>query len=146
MEKRIRTKDAEPEAYKVMYAMENYMGTARLTRSQRELVKIRASQINGCYYCINMHSKDALKNGETAQRIFLLAGWRETDLFTAEEKALLAVTEEVTLIHDKGLTDETYREAAKYFDKNQLAQIIMAVIAINGWNRIAIGTRMGIEE
>jgi alkylhydroperoxidase family enzyme len=89
-----------------------------------------------------MHTKDALKNGETIQRIVLLNAWRETELFTAEEKAILAITEEVTLIHDEGLTDATYQKAAALFSADNIAQIIMAVATINAWNRIAISTRL----
>ena len=86
-----------------MYALEGYLASTPLKKSHKELIKIRASQINRCSYCIDMHTKDALKNGETNQRIFLLNAWRETDLFTEEEKAILAITEEVTLIHQQGL-------------------------------------------
>lgn len=142
MENRVNINQAEPQAYKAMYALEGYLATTQLTKSHKELVKIRASQINGCAYCINMHTKDALKNGETNQRIFLLNAWRETALFTAEEKALLAITEEVTLIHKGGLSDETYKKAEAVFDERYIAQIIMAVATINAWNRIAISTKL----
>jgi AhpD family alkylhydroperoxidase len=142
METRISIKETEPNAYKAMYGLEDYLATTQLSKTHKELLKIRASQINGCAFCIDMHTKDALKNGETAQRIFLLNAWRETELFTEEEKALLAITEEVTLIHKGGLSDETYKKAEKFFDKNYLAQIIMAVVTINAWNRIAISTRL----
>jgi alkylhydroperoxidase family enzyme len=89
-----------------------------------------------------MHTKDALKYGETTQRIFLLSAWRETDLFTEEEKAVLAITEEVTLIHSQGLSDKTYQKAEAILDKNYIAQTIVAVATINAWNRIAISTQM----
>ena len=125
-----------------MYALEGYLATTQLNKTHKDLVKIRASQINGCAFCIDMHTKDALKNGETNQRIFLLNAWRETDLFTEEEKVILAITEEITLIHNEGLSDETYRKAELVFDKNYIAQIIMAVVTINAWNRIAISTKM----
>ncbi|WP_313533349.1 carboxymuconolactone decarboxylase family protein [Sphingobacterium athyrii] len=105
------------------------------------MIKIRASQINGCAFCINMHTSDALKQGETAQRIFLLNAWKETGLFTEEEKTILAITEEVTLISQNGLSEETYRQAEQLFNENQLAQIIVAVVTINAWNRIVISTR-----
>jgi alkylhydroperoxidase family enzyme len=88
-----------------------------------------------------MHTTDALKQGETAQRIFLLNAWKETGLFTEEEKIILAITEEVTLISQNGLSDETYRKAEQLFDGNQIAQIIMAVVTINAWNRIVISTK-----
>ncbi len=88
-----------------------------------------------------MHSSDALKQGETAQRIFLLNAWKETGLFTEEEKTILAITEEVTLISQNGLSEETYNLAEQLFDENQIAQIIMAVVTINAWNRIVVSTR-----
>ncbi|MCW3107440.1 MAG: hypothetical protein JWQ09_1946 [Segetibacter sp.] len=142
MKKRVNINETEPQAYKAMYALEGYLATTQLTKTHKELIKIRASQINGCAYCIDLHTKDALKNGETNQRIFLLNAWRETDLFTDEEKVVLAITEEVTLIHNHGLSDETYKKAEQAFDKNYIAQIIMAVATINAWNRIAISTHM----
>jgi AhpD family alkylhydroperoxidase len=145
MENRVNINQTQPQAYKAMYALEGYLATTQLTKSQKDLIKIRASQINRCAYCIDMHTKDALKNGETTQRIFLLDAWKETNLFTDEEKALLAITEEVTLIANSGLSDETYRKAAQFFDQTFIAQIIMAVVSINAWNRIAISTNMGFE-
>jgi AhpD family alkylhydroperoxidase len=140
MEKRISVKQTEPGTYKAMLALENYLKTSKLTNTHKELIKIRASQINGCAFCINMHAKEARNNGETEQRIYLLNAWRETDLFNEEEKALLALTEEVTLIQH-GVSDETYQQAAKFFDENYLAQIIMAIVTINAWNRISIASR-----
>jgi AhpD family alkylhydroperoxidase len=140
MEKRISIKQKEPDAYKAMLALENYLKTSKLTNTHKELIKIRASQINGCAYCINMHAKEARNNGETEQRIYLLNAWREADLFSDEEKALLALTEEVTLIQH-GVSDETYRQAARFFDENYLAQIIMAIVTINAWNRISVTSR-----
>ena len=140
MEKRVNINETEPQAYKAVLALENYMATTQLSKAHKELIKIRASQINGCAFCIDMHTKDAIKNGETIQRIFLLDAWRETELFTEEEKAILAITEEVTLIHKKGLSSETYKKAAQIFDEKYIAQIIMAVATINVWNRMAIST------
>jgi AhpD family alkylhydroperoxidase len=142
MEKRVNIQETEPQAYKAMYALEGYLATTQLSKTHRELVKIRASQINGCAFCIDMHTKDALKHGETSQRIFLLNAWRETDLFTDEEKVILAITEEVTLIHNQGLSPETYQKAEQVFDQHYIAQIIVAVATINAWNRIAISTKM----
>lgn len=117
-----------------------------LTPIQKELIKIRASQINGCAFCLNMHTKDAIKYGETPQRIFLLNAWRDAkELFTEEEQIILQITEEVTLINKKGLSEETYQKQ-NYFDESQLADIIMAAIVINMWNRIAISTHMPIGK
>lgn len=145
MKTRINIQKLEPAAYEGMLALETYLRKSTLSSSHLELIKIRASQINGCAFCINMHTTDALKNGETAQRIFLLNAWRETDLFTEEKRCILAITEEVTLINQNGLSDETYAQAQQLFADNYLAQIIMAVVTINSWNRIAISTRMPVE-
>jgi AhpD family alkylhydroperoxidase len=142
MEKRININEIEPQAIKAMYALEGYLGTTQLSNTHKELIKIRASQINGCAFCIDMHTKDALKYGETNQRIFLLNAWRETNLFTEEEKVILAITEEITLIHNRGLSDETYQKAEQFFSKNAIAQLIMAVVTINAWNRIAVSTQL----
>lgn len=129
-----------------MYALEGYLATTQLSKTVKELIKIRASQINKCAFCIDIHTKDALKNGETNQRIFLLNAWREPDLFTEEEKAIIAITEEITLIHNQALADATYKKAEQFFDKNYIAQIIMAVITINAWNKIAISTHMDLAK
>jgi AhpD family alkylhydroperoxidase len=145
MENRVNINQTEPAAYKALYALEGYLATTQLSKIQKNLIKIRASQINRCAYCIDMHTGEALKQGESAQRIFLLTAWRETDLFTEEEQVLLAVTEEVTLIHHQGLTSETYQKAEKLFGSNGIAQIIMAVVTINAWNRIAVSTNLGVE-
>jgi AhpD family alkylhydroperoxidase len=138
---RIDIEQLEPEAYKAMFSLENYLQNSRLSKTHLELIKIRASQINGCAFCINMHTTDALRQGETPQRIFLLNAWRETELFTEEEKTILAMTEEVTLISQHGLSDATYRQAEMFFDNNYIMQIIMAIVTINAWNRIAISTK-----
>lgn len=139
MQKRVNINSAEPNALRAMMGLETYLSHISIPRILKELIKIRASQINGCAYCIDMHSKDAMNNGETSRRIFLLNAWKETtEIFSGEERAVLAITEEVTLIQQKGLTDETYEKALQFFSENQIAEITMAVITINAWNRIAI--------
>ncbi|MDF7821735.1 carboxymuconolactone decarboxylase family protein [Runella sp. MFBS21] len=144
MEKRINIQHTEPQAYKAMLGLEGYLATIQLAKTHKELIKIRASQINACAFCIDMHTKDALKNGETPQRIFLLNAWRETSLFTEEEKIILAMTEEVTLIHQGGLSNETYAKAKAFFDEKIIAQILMVIVTINAWNRIAVSTHLEI--
>jgi AhpD family alkylhydroperoxidase len=146
MDKRIQIETAEPSAFKGMFNLENYLQQSKLSKTHKELIKIRASQINGCAFCINMHTKDALKNGEDQQRIFLLDAWGECDLYTEEEKIILQITEEVTLIHRNGLTNETYQKAIECFDEHYFSQIIMAVTTINAWNRIAISTNKPLEN
>lgn len=142
---RIDIQQLEPEAFQAMFTLENYLQNSGLSKTLLLLIKIRASQINACAYCINMHSSDALKQGETPQRIFLLNAWKETGLFTEEEKTVLAITEEVTLISQNGLSNVTYKQAEKLFDGNKIAQIIMAVVTINAWNRIVISTRKTVK-
>ncbi len=144
--KRIDLLSLEPNAYKAMFGLESYLQNTSLQKSHYELIKIRASQINGCAFCLDMHTKDALKISETQQRIFLLNAWRETSLFTEEEKTLLDLTEKITLIHQGGVSDELYEKAVNTFGENYLAQIIMAIVAINGWNRIAISTLKDVAK
>jgi len=141
MEKRINIQELEPEGYKALYPLEKYLGTTELTTTHKDLIKIRASQINGCAFCINMHTKDARKAGETEQRIYLLDAWEETTLYTPEERAILALTEEVTLITNH-VSDETYKEAITLLGEKYTAQVILAIVAINAWNRIAITTQL----
>jgi len=141
MNKRINIQDLEPKAYRGMLALESFLNSCGLSKTHLHLIKVRASQMNGCAFCINMHTQDALKDGETAARLFLLDAWRETESYSSEERIILAITEEVTFIHKHGLSDKTYDEAKKIFDDNYIAQIIIAVVTINGWNRIAISTQ-----
>lgn len=132
---------ASPAGYRAMISLSGYLQSTKLSTCHQDLIKIRASQVNGCAFCINLHMKDAIAHGETAQRICLLDAWRETSLFSPEERALLALTEEVTLISTH-VSDETYREAAALFETDYLADILMAIITINAWNRIGITTQM----
>lgn len=145
MNKRINVSQVSPEAYEAMIGLEKYLAASGLDKKLYELIKTRASQINGCSYCINMHTRDAMKMGETAQRLFLLDAWRETDLYTDKERAALALTEAMTLIAGKHVSDEVYNEAAAHLTEKELAAVIMAVVAINGWNRIAITTHSPLD-
>lgn len=131
-----------PAAYGAMSGLEKYLGTTSIDDQLKELIKIRASQINGCAYCINMHTKDARALGETEQRIYALSAWRDTPFFTPAERAVLALTESVTVITKEHVPDAVYDEAARYFDSKEIGEIIMAIITINAWNRIAISTNM----
>ncbi len=145
IEKRISISQVDPDAYKAMLGLEKYISATNLKPLHKELIKIRASQINGCAHCINMHTRDARKLGETEQRLYLLSAWRDTDLFSEEEQAILALTEEMTLIH-KHVSDNTYQRAARLFDEKYLAQLMMMIITINAWNRIGVGTAMRVPE
>ncbi|WP_316802532.1 carboxymuconolactone decarboxylase family protein [Pedobacter nototheniae] len=140
MESRIDIQKVQPAAYQAMYALEKYLSTSSLNPILKELIKMRASQINGCAFCINMHTTDARKYGETEQRIYLLSAWRETTLFTEEEQAVLALTEEVTLISNH-VSEATYQQVARFFNEEEIAQIIMAIVTINAWNRMAITSK-----
>jgi len=141
MNNRIKINQAEPEAYKAMIALDSYVNSTTLTQKHKDLIKIRASQINGCAFCIDMHTRDARKAGETEQRIYGLSAWRDTPFYDEQERAILALTEEVTLIAGH-VCDETYNKAAELFDKAYLSNVIMAIININGWNRIGIATNL----
>ena len=141
MNNRINFKKTEPLAYKAMLTLEDYMETTSLTPLQKEMIRVRASQLNGCAYCIDMHTRDARNLGESEHRIYALSAWRETPFFDEEEKAILALTEEVTLV-SKGVSDESYRNAATVLGEHKTAQVIMAAIIINAWNRIGVSTRM----
>jgi AhpD family alkylhydroperoxidase len=143
MEHRINFAAIEPAAYKALLSLESYLATTTISKTLKELIKIRASQINGCAFCINMHTIDARKQGETEQRIYLLNAWREVhDLYTDEEKAVLALTEEMTLITNGGVSDATYQQVKSFFDDKQVAQIMMAIITINSWNRMSVATQL----
>ena len=142
---RKQIKDIEPGAYKAMLGLEQYISNSPIPPILRELIKIRASQINGCAYCIDMHTQESLKTGETQRRIFALSAWKESPLFTEEERTVLQLTEEITLISEGGVSDETYDRVLKFYGENGLAQIIMQVIIINSWNRIAVSTRQIFE-
>jgi AhpD family alkylhydroperoxidase len=144
MEKRIDMKALEPNAYKAMLGFEAYLSTTSLQPLHKELIKIRASQLNGCAYCINLHTKDARKLGEEERRIYALTAWRETPFYTEEERMILAITEEVTMIQH-GLSDATYKSAVHLLGEQLVAQTIMAVIVINAWNRIGVATQMKPE-
>jgi len=142
MTERVQIAKEIPAAYQAMSGLEKYLGTTSIDKQLLELIKIRASQINGCAFCINMHTKDARSLGETEQRIYALSAWRDTPYFTKEERAVLALTESVTVITKEHVPDAVYEEVARYFESKQVGEIIMAIITINGWNRLAISTGM----
>ncbi|SHE71188.1 carboxymuconolactone decarboxylase family protein [Pedobacter caeni] len=140
MKQRIDIQKVNPKAYQGMFALENVLNDSSLSKTHKELIKIRASQINGCAFCLDMHTRDARGYGETEQRLYTLSAWRETSFFTEEEMAILALTEEVTLIASGGVSEQTYARAAELFSEQELSEIIMAIVTINAWNRIAVST------
>ncbi|REH54691.1 AhpD family alkylhydroperoxidase [Tenacibaculum gallaicum] len=142
MKQRLNIQELEPNAYNAILEIYKYLETTTLSKKSKNLIKIRASQINTCAYCIEMHTTEALKNGESQNRIFALSAWRESPLFSEKEKALLAATDEVTLISNNGLTEDTFQKLKEYFNANEIAQIIIQIGEINIWNRIAVSTQM----
>jgi AhpD family alkylhydroperoxidase len=141
MEPRIDYRNAAREGIRPLWELGRYLSSSGLEPSLQELVKMRASMLNGCAFCIDMHSKDARAEGETEQRLYGLSAWRETPYYTDRERAALAWTEAVTLIADGQVPDEVYEEARQQFDEAELVNLTLAVIAINSWNRLAISFR-----
>ncbi|MEO1299578.1 MAG: carboxymuconolactone decarboxylase family protein [Cyanobacteria bacterium J06636_16] len=142
MQLRLDLEHLNPGAYRAMMGLEGHVRKSGLNKTLVELIKIRASQINRCAFCIDMHTKDARHMGETEQRLYALNAWEETPFFTPEERAVLALTEVVTRIGEQGVSDEVYEHVSRYFTPEQLTQLLMAIVTINAWNRIAITTRL----
>ncbi|WP_423801217.1 carboxymuconolactone decarboxylase family protein [Neobacillus sp. SAB-20_R2A] len=130
--------DIAPEGLKIMMEMEKYTKTTAIDRKLRELIKIRASQINGCAFCLNMHSEDARKMGETEQRIYCVSAWEDCEFYTEQEKVALELTEHITLIPTKRVPDELYQRVRKHFDEKQYVDLVLIINQINSWNRISI--------
>jgi AhpD family alkylhydroperoxidase len=142
MEPRLDVSKIDPAAYKALYGLELYVKhSGKIEPGLLHLMKMRASQINGCAYCLDMHSKDARANGETEQRLYLLNAWREAPFYTDRERAALAWTEALTRVADTHAPDDVYEEARRQFSEDELVALTMAIVAINGWNRLAIGFR-----
>ncbi len=141
MEPRLKSAEVDPEGYRAMVNLERYVRACGLELSLLELVKIRASQINGCAFCIDMHTKDARAEGETEQRIYALSAWQETPFFTGRERAALAWTEAVTLVGESRVPDDVYELVRQQFSEKELVDLTLAVITINGWNRLSISFR-----
>lgn len=141
MEARIDYTKASPTALKAMYGLQAAVNASGLESTLQELIKLRVSQINGCAFCIDMHFREATAKGEKAERLYLLDAWRESPVYTDRERAALAWAEAVTLVSQTHVPDAVYREAREHFDEAELVNLTLAVVAINGWNRFAIGFR-----
>jgi AhpD family alkylhydroperoxidase len=141
MEPRIDVRRNAQEAQKAMYALEQYIAGCGLERKLVHLMKMRASQINGCAYCIDMHSKDARALGETEQRLYELDAWRETPFYTERERAALAWTEAITLVSQTHVPDSVFEEVRKHFSEKEIVDLTFVVTTINAWNRLAIALR-----
>ncbi|MGD8428435.1 MAG: carboxymuconolactone decarboxylase family protein [Balneolaceae bacterium] len=145
MSDRINIRKLTPDAYKIMYDFEKYLNHSLLDKKHLELIKIRASQINGCAFCLDKHTKDARKAGESERRLHVLSAWKETSLFTQKEQAVLSLTEEITEIRN-GVSDKTYHKALQALGEEYLAQVIIAIIVINAWNRIGVSTQLPLPS
>jgi len=141
MKQRINTYTASPDGLKALLGVEAYLAGCGLEHGLLHLIKLRASQINGCAYCLHMHSEDARKGGETEARLYLLNAWQESALYSPRERAALGWTEALTDIRDGHAPDAVYDEARSQFSEKELADLSIAIAMINGWNRLAIGAR-----
>lgn len=142
MEARIDYTKASPNALKAMYGLQAAVNASGLEPTLQELIKLRVSQINGCAFCIDMHFREATAKGEKAERLYLLDAWREAPVYTDRERAALGWAEAVTLVSQTHIPDEVFKEARKHFGEAELVDLTLAVVAINGWNRFAIGFRV----
>ena len=141
MKSRIDLMHVNPGIMQAMLGLERQVSQARFDRNLLNLVRMRASQINGCAYCLDMHSKDARAIGETEQRLYGLDAWRETPYYSARERAALEWTEALTLVSETRVPDDVYERVREQFSEDELAQLSLAVVAINGWNRLNVAAR-----
>ncbi len=142
IEHRLNPFTASPKGYEAVAALQKFVDSTGLEQPLLELVKMRASQINGCAYCLDMHSKDARALGETEQRLYALDGWRETPFYTERERAALEWAEAITLISETHAPDDVYERVSKLFSAEELANLTLAIATINTWNRLCIGFRV----
>ncbi len=138
MSQRLEYNKVAPEGFRAMFGLEQYVRKSGLEESLLLLIKFRVSQINGCAYCLDMHSKDARAGGETEQRLYCLPAWRETGFYTDRERAALEWAEQLTLVAEKGVPEELYERVRGQFSEKELVDLSLAVVAINGWNRLSI--------
>lgn len=139
--KRISIWEKEPEALKAMLQLEAFGKQCNIDPILKEIIKIRASQLNGCAYCLDMHTEDAMKIGESARRIFAISTWHESHLFNETERIILQLTEEVTKIGEHGVSNETYTKAIQLLGENTFAQVVILIITINAWNRAGVTSK-----
>jgi AhpD family alkylhydroperoxidase len=141
MTARLDFRKASPKGNAAMFALHDFVRTCGIDHALLELVKLRASQINGCAHCMDMHTKELRADGESEQRLYLLSAWRESPFYSDRERAALAWTEAVTLVAESHVPDEVYEEARKQFSEEELANLTMALVAINGANRLNVAFR-----
>lgn len=138
MKQRIDYYKTAPDGMKHLLEMEKYLSKTEIDKNLRELIKIRASQINGCAFCLNLHSSDARKLGETEQRIYCISAWRECDFYTDAEKVALELTEAITLISDLKVPEDLYARVRDYYDEKEYVELVLLITQINSWNRVSI--------
>lgn len=139
MKPRFKLAQVMPQVYKPLIELDKLLAETELTKIQKEMIKIRTSQINGCAYCLNVHSKDALKYGERQERIFVMSAWREArNWFNEQDQVILELTEQVTLIANHGVTDELFEKAVEIFGEKTTANIILSITMMNAWNRLGV--------
>jgi AhpD family alkylhydroperoxidase len=143
---RIEFKNVVPAAYRAMLGLEEFVHKSGLDPKLLELVKIRASQINGCAYCLDMHTKDARAGGESEQRIYLLDAWKESPFYSDRERAALEWAETLTLLPERGAPDEIFDRVRKHFRDEEMVNLTMAIVAINGWNRLEVGFKGDVGD
>lgn len=136
---RVQYAEVAPHVFKAMLGLEKALGETLLEQSLRELVKIRASQLNGCAYCIDLHSADAIKAGETPRRLLALSTWEDTPFFSPRERAALLWTETLTLLPERHAPDAIYQQVAEHFNEREMAELTFAIATINAWNRFGVG-------
>jgi AhpD family alkylhydroperoxidase len=134
------------DAYRAMLGVEKYLSKCRIEKSLRELIKLRVSQINGCAYCIDMHWKDARAAGETEQRLYSVTAWRETSYYSERERAGLLFAEELTRCADRAISEEVHAEVREQFDEEEMVDLVWAITAINAWNRLNVGLKIGPSD
>jgi AhpD family alkylhydroperoxidase len=144
---RLSVHDVDPAAYKAVLGLEQYVQNSGLDKPLYELIKIRASQLNGCAFCLDMHHRDARAAGEDQRRLDVLSAWREApELYSEAERAALALTEAVTLIGEHGVPDDVWADARRHFDEAGMVHVLMAIAVINVWNRLAVSTHQALPE
>jgi AhpD family alkylhydroperoxidase len=145
MDQRLSFKDLAPEAYEALATLDRYV-RGHVDGTLLELVKLRASILNGCSFCVDMHSRDALARGGDSRRLFGVAAWEDSPFFTDRERAALALTDAVTRLAPGGVSDEVWGAAAAAFDDEELAALLAAIIGINAWNRVGVPTRLAVPR
>ena len=146
MQPRLKYWTVAPEAVKLMMSLNAYVEKSSIEASLRRLINLRVSQINGCAYCVDLHSHEAVRDGEKGQRLHCLTVWHETDLFTPRERAALAYAESVTRVSDTHVPDEDYNEVAQHFNELELVDLTLMIATMNAWNRMAISFRRSVAE